>query len=713
MAGAVAGTAGAVTEPFYLPPLREDLRLLPGPVSRGGAPTWTLHDPARHRFFRIGWLQFEILNRWGLGRSDAIADAIDAETTIRATEVDVRSFLRFAGQAGLLAPLGEQGTRRLSAEADRRRLSAGSWLLKNYLFLRVRLLNPDRLLSWLLTYIGFVYTRGFAIAAGLLAVLGLHLVGQQWDAYWHEFQELFSLEGALMVGAALFGAKIIHELGHGLTARHFGCRVPAMGVALLVLWPVLWTDTTDAWRLTDRRQRMAIDAAGMASEIGLAVIATLAWTLLPDGPARTAAFLLSSSTWVITVLVNVNPLMRFDGYYLLSDWLDVPNLQDRGLAMARWWLRETLFALGDPPPEVFAPRLRTIVLAYALATLIYRFFLFIGIALLVFHIGFKALGLFLMGVEVWWFIARPILNELRVWARRLRAVRPRGRTLVTFGVFALLTAVLVVPWHGSVSGPAMLRAGHEAMLFTDEPGRLIALVSNGTRVPAGDVVFRLESPALDSRQQIVRAKAAALRSRIEGQAFDPQNADDIDVTWEELAQALAEERSLDAQRNALAVRAPFSGTVLDVVPTLRVGQWLPRREALAMLIDPSDQMVEAYVAEADVGRIHQRAAARFYPANTESPLNLRVASLDVGSTRVLEERQLASPWGGPLAARRDTAGKLIPASAVYKVFLEPRDGSATGVRRMPGTVVIEGDERSILGGLYRRAVALLMREAGL
>ena len=713
MAGVVAATTGSAAGPIRLPPLREDLRLLPGPTSRDGAPTWTLHDPARHRFFRIGWLQFEILSRWGLGRSDTVAGSIAAETTIRAKEADVASLVRFANQAGLLAPLGEHGTRRLMAEAERRRMSAGSWMLKNYLFLRVRLLNPDRLLAWLLTYVGFLYTLGFAIAIGLLALVALHLVGQQWDAYWHSFQDLFSLEGALMVGAALTGAKVVHELGHGLTARHFGCRVPAMGVALLVLWPVLWTDTTDAWRLTDRRQRLAIDAAGMASEVVLAVIATLAWTILPDGPARTAAFLLSSSTWIITVLVNSNPLMRFDGYYLLSDWLDVPNLQDRGFALARWWLRETLFALGDKPPEVFPGRMGLVVLTYALATLTYRFFLFVGIALLVFHIGFKALGLFLMAVELWWFIARPIINELRIWAGRLRDGGLRGRAVMTFGVFALLIGVLVVPWRGSVSGPALLRARHEATLFTDEPGRLIAMVPSGTRVAAGDVAFRLESPTLDSRQDTVRAKATALRARIEGQAFDPDTADDIDVTWEELSQALAELRSLDVQRNALNVRVPFAGTVLDVSATLRLGQWLPRREALGILIDPSDQVVEAYVAEADLSRVHDGAAARFYPANAEVPLTLRVTSQDIGSTRVLDERQLASPWGGPLAARRDASGRLIPADAVYKVMLAPRDDPGNAVRRLSGTVVIDGDGRSILGGIYRRALAVFMRETGL
>jgi putative peptide zinc metalloprotease protein len=696
-----------------LPPLREDLRLLPGPANHDGAPAWTLYDPARNRFFRIGWLEFEILSRWSMGRADAVAGSIQAETTIHAKETDVASFARFANLAGLLQPAGANGMRRLVAEVEGRRLSTASWLLKNYLFFRIRLVNPDRLLTWALRYVGFLYTRAFAVAAGLLALLALHLVSQQWDAYWHEFLHLFSLEGALMVGAALAGAKIVHEFGHGLTARRFGCRVPGMGIALLVLWPVLWTDTTDAWRLRERRPRLAIDAAGMAAEIVLAVFATLAWTVLPDGPTRTAAFLLSSSTWLITVFVNVNPLMRFDGYYLLSDYLNVPNLQDRGFALARWWLRETLFALGDPPPEVFPPRLRRTLLAYALAALTYRFFLFLGIAFLVYHIGFKALGLFLMAVELWWFIARPIGNEFVVWIRRLRGSRPSGRALITFGIFGLLIAALLVPWYGGVSGPALLRAGHEATLYTDQPGRLISAVASGTRVSAGQVVFRVESPALDSRQDAVRAKAAALRAQIEGQTFDPDSAFGIDVTWEELSQALAESRSLDARRAALDVRAPFEGMVMDVQRTLRTGQWLSRHEALAILIDPSEHTIEAYVAEADLARIHEGDPARFYPANTEASIPASVIGLDVDSTRVLGDQQLASPFGGPVAARRDSSGRLIPANAIYKVVLAPREGSVNASRRMSGTVVIEGDDRSILGDIYRRALALVLREAEL
>jgi putative peptide zinc metalloprotease protein len=710
MAGPLSAAIGGAAS---LPPLREDLKLLAGPTSADGSPTWTLHDPARHRFFRIGWLEFEILSRWSLRRSDAVAQSVNSETTIQATEADVIATYQFLGVSGLLAPNGPEGTARMAAELARRRISAWSWLLKNYLFLRIRLLNPDRLLLAALKYLGWVFTRGFAIGMAVLAALALHLVGRQWDAYWHSLLELFSLDGILLVGAALAGAKVVHEFGHGLTARHFGCRVPAMGLGLMVLWPILWTDTTDAWRLTDKRQRMAIDAAGMAAECILAVFATLAWVVLSDGPLRTAAFLLSSSTWLVTVAVNINPLMRFDGYYLLSDFLDLPNLQERGFAHARWWIREWLFGLGDKPPEVFRPEIRRPVLAYALCAMTYRFFLFVGIAALVYHLTFKLLGLFLLAVEIWWFVLRPILAEFAVWARLLRRRQLTRRAWATVSIFAALVALLLVSWQGHVGAVGLLRAEREATIYTGEPGRLVSKVAEGARVAEGQTIFLLESPSLEARLVATRATIRAQRARIEGLAFDPDNAASLEQSWQELLRALAEQRSLEAQWEALAVRAPFAGTIRDLPRSLRPGEWLPRREALGRLTAGNRAIVEAYVPEADVARMHPGATGIFYPLNGEKSIKLRVVSVSPASVRTLETAELGSVYGGALPTRKDTSGKIVPAEAVYLTVLAVDAPDGAPVRRLQGNVSIAADRESIALRLYRRIAAIVIREADL
>jgi putative peptide zinc metalloprotease protein len=693
-----------------LPALREDLKLMQGPAAGDGSPTWTLHDPARHRYVRIGWLEFEVLARWALGSAEAVARSISTETTIRATTQDVADVLNFLYRAGLIVPADARSTERFAAEQAAQRLSPARWLLKNYLSIKMRLINPDRVLSAVVPRIGWVFTRGFAIALALLAALGFYLISRQWDAYTHSLLHLFSLQGAALVGLALASAKVVHEIGHGVVAKRMGCRVPAMGVAFLVLWPVLWTDTTDAWRLTDRRHRLAIDAAGMVAETTLAVFASLAWSVLPDGALRTGAFLLSSSTWLLTIAINVNPLMRFDGYFLLSDWLDVPNLQERGFAMGRWWLREALFGLGDPPPEQFPRNKQRILIAYALACMVYRFSLFLGIALVVYHKAFKALGIILMCVEIGWFLVRPIVGELRIWHSRLGNRRPNRRAQATIACCFAALLLLIVPWRSEVSAPALLRAAKQVTLYVAEPGQLVKQSANGAVVAAGQPVFELQSPTVEYHKAVALAALSGVQSRMKGQAFDPDEAAMIGVGEQELQGAIAAVDQVSAQEALLTVRAPFAGVITDV-PPMREGEWLPRREPLAMLIDPSSAAVEAFVGEADLPRVHPGARARFLPENGDAPIDLVVSSVETSSARVLDVAELASVNGGGVAVRKAADNKLIPETAVYRAVLTPRDRDVKAWRRLRGQVDIDGDRASLVAQIYRRGVAVVISES--
>lgn len=712
-AGAPAsGVAPGDAPPVALPPLREDLKLMPGAPASDGSPTWTVHDPARHRFVRIGWLEFEVLARWVLGNTESVARSIALQTPIRATSKDVLDVLTFMHRAGLTAPLGAQATERFAAERAAARLSAGRWLLKNYLSIKLRLVNPDRVLSAVAPRLDWMFTRRFAIVLATLAALGFYLISRQWAAYTHSLLHLFSLQGAALVGLALASAKVVHEIGHGVMAKRMGCRVPAMGVALLVLWPVLWTDTTDAWHLTDRRKRLAIDAAGMLAETTLAIFASLAWTVLPDGALRTGAFLLSSSTWLLTIAVNVNPLMRFDGYFLLSDWLDVPNLQERGFAMGRWWLREMLFGLGDAPPEHFPRGKQRVLIVYALAALIYRFSLFLGIALVVYHMAFKALGIFLMCVEIGWFLVRPIVGEILVWRRRLGGRRPDRRALVTLSCCALALLIFVVPWHRQLVAPALLRAARQTTLYVAEPGQIVKQSANGTVVAAGQPLFELQSPTVAYHKAVALATLAGVESRMKGQAFDPEAVQMIAVGEQELQGAIASVDQVSAQEALLTVRAPFAGVVTDV-PAMRAGEWMPRREALGMLVDPSSAVVDAFVGEADLPRVHPGAHARFFPENGDPPVDLIVESVGATSVRALDVPELASVNGGGVAVRKTADNRLVPETAVYRAVLVPSGGGVRALRQLRGQVDIEGDRASLVGQIYRRAVALVISESQL
>jgi putative peptide zinc metalloprotease protein len=197
---------------------------------------------------------------------------------------------------------------------------------------------------------------------------------------------------------------------------------------------------------------------------------------------------------------------------------------------------------------------------------------------------------------------------------------------------------------------------------------------------------------------------------MKGQAFDPEQADMIAVGEQELQGAIAAVDQVSAQEALLTVRAPFAGVITDV-PPMRDGEWLPRREALAMLIDPSSAAVEAFVGEADLPRVHPGAHARFFPENGDSPIDLVVSSVETTSARVLDVNELASVYGGGVAVRKGADNKLIPETAVYRAVLVPQDPGVKAWRRLRGEVDIEGDRASLLGQIYRRAVAVLISES--
>ena len=451
-----------------LPPLREEIAIFPGPTALDGSPTWTLHDPALNRFYRLGWSEFEIISRWDSGTIAALTERLDAETTLRIEAEDIEELSHFLMSHDLLRVVGPQATANLLSKAERQRESWGKWLLHNYLFMRIPLVRPDRFLTATYPYMRWVYSRPFALTIAAIGLFGLYLVTRQWDTFFHTFVDLFSVMGAVSFGITLMGLKVIHEMGHAYTAKRFGCKVPNMGVALLVMVPVLYTDVNDGWKLTLRRQRLAIGIAGVTAELCCAALAICAWGFLPDGPARSVAFLVATTTWVTTVLLNLSPFMRYDGYYVLSDWLEVPNLHARSFALARWWIREALFGFGDPVPEEFPSGRQKFLIAFALTTWFYRFTLFMGIALLVYHFTFKVIGVAMMIAEVGFFLVRPIAAEAMVWFRRRGELRWRPRTFWTAGGVLALLALLFVPWRSGIEAPALLKSRQHVDVFVPE-----------------------------------------------------------------------------------------------------------------------------------------------------------------------------------------------------------------------------------------------------
>ncbi len=455
-------------------------------------------------------------------------------------EPELEQMLAFLRSHDLIAALDPQQRASYAWKAAASRQSLWQMALHQYLFFRIPLWRPDAFLNrawpWMARFGPRLLRYGLPLTLGL----GVFLVSRDWQRFLATFPHLFSLGGAMAFGVALFFAKLCHEFGHAFMAKRAGCRVQSMGVAFMVLLPLFYTDVSDAWRVNDRKARLLIGAGGVLAEMLLACIALLAWSLLPDGAARTAAFMLASATWLTTLAVNLNPFMRFDGYFLLSDFWEVDNLQGRAFALCRWRLREALFGYGEPAPEPWSASMRRRLLGWGFMSWLWRAALFFGIALAVYHLFFKLLGIFLMLVELGWFIFLPIFKEIREWwARREQAHTPRV-LLSGLGLLGLLL-VVAVPWRSSVEVPAMLEAGRVTALHAPVAARVRQVnVQDGQRVEQGAVLVELESPDIESRSVIVRREIDILQLQLRRQAGRSETAADVGILEQRLAESVAE-----------------------------------------------------------------------------------------------------------------------------------------------------------------------------
>ncbi|WP_312144209.1 efflux RND transporter periplasmic adaptor subunit, partial [Stutzerimonas kunmingensis] len=500
---------------------------------------------------------------------------------------------------------------------------------------------------------------------------------------------------------------------HAYMAKRAGCRVQSMGLAFMVLFPLFYTDVSDAWRVNDRRSRLLIGAGGVLAELLLACVALLAWSLLPDGPLRTAAFMLASATWITTVVINLNPFMRFDGYFLLSDLWGVDNLQARAFALCRWRMREALFRYGESAPEPWPPALRRKLLVWGYGAWLWRGALFIGIAVAVYYMFFKLLGVFLMLVELAWFVGLPIWREIKEWWQRRAQAQP-ARALLVGGALLGLLAVLLVPWGSAVEVPAMLEASRVSALHAPLAARLKQLhARNGQAVRSGDLLLELESPDLDSRQQIVRSEIEILQLQLRRQAGRSETVADSGILEQNLSEAVAEYRGLAAQRARLQLRAPHDGVVRDLPADLVTGRWMAPQQPLLRVVAQQARL-RGYLAEESLWRIEVGAQGLFIASADPwlAGLPVQLTEVDVTGSAYLDQPALASDQGGPIAVSRDAQQRPAPQQGQYGVRLVPKDELQAPRQPQVGVVVLQGKGESILGAVWRRVAALGVRESG-
>ncbi|MGL4637893.1 MAG: biotin/lipoyl-binding protein [Beijerinckiaceae bacterium] len=707
-------TAAPATPP-PLPQLREDIRLLPDQRRQSGEARWLIHDTLRDSFFDIGLEAFQLLSLWSRAASAPELASLVQQVHGRAVEEEeIATLVRFLAQSRLtLSAAG--GWRELSAASEAAHGSLLHRVLHNYLFFKVPLFQPAKVLEATLPLARALASKGMLVLYALISLTGLYLASRQWGDFADGLSRQMNLSGAMLFAITLFVMKIFHELGHAYVATAIGCRVRSMGVAVMMLAPMLYTDVTNAWQLPERRKRMAIDLAGVAVEMVIAGLALFIWAFLPPGDARDVALVVATAAVAMTLAVNLSPFMRFDGYYVLADLLDVRNLQPRAFALVRWKLREWLFRLKAPCPDTIQGGLRAVVIAYGFATMLYRLVLFVGIAVMVYLMTFKLLGIVLFMVEIAVFVAMPVIRELKVlWSLRATVLRT-SRTWISAAVVAGLAMLAVVPWSTQVRIPAVLEPAHYARLYPSVSAEVREVrVAIGQVVAEGDVLLVMASPRLEKELAVAEARLALIEQRMARRIGDSKDQL-ASLTLEKDRLALMEKkRALLRQMDSLSIKASLAGKVVELDPNLYAGRVLSREDEVGIVVADRGAVVRGYADQQDIWRLQAGDAARFLPDDLRSePRPVRVAALAASVSATIDIPQLAESHGGRLRAHPpQPKSGLVPLDPIHLVSLTPEGQADTPSRSMRGMVLVDGKAESLAATLWRRALKVLVQEMG-
>jgi putative peptide zinc metalloprotease protein len=705
----------AASDDFALPVLRHDLQLVEGPVALDGSPSWIIVDSLRNKYFSIGWTAFQLLSRWPVGKASLLIERIKKESTLDIHYPEIQSLLSFLYANSLTLDPASGSSNDYYEQYLASKPNFLVWLVHNYLFIKLPLVKPTKFLRKTLVYVEPLFSSTTASLIALVGMIGLYIIGRQWDTFTSTFLYFFNLQGLIFYFISLVFIKMLHELAHAYTAIRYGCQVPTMGIAFLVMFPILYTDTSDTWRVKSAKARVHVGAAGMIMELYIACIATFCWGFLPDGILKSAAFILATTSWIMSLAINLNCLMRFDGYYILSDLLGIQNLQKRAFEIGKWRLTELLFGLKLRPPEALPASMIKKLYIYAWCVSVYRFFLFIGIAVLVYYMFFKLLGIILFLIEIIWFIVLPVFKLIQGWWELREKIIRRRRFYITATLFIILIVALIYPWNTSIIVPAVYESQKKTTLYSSAPGYIKEnLLKKGKAVKKNEVLMSLISPKLEFEIATTQKEIDILRFQANRIAASSEELSNIQVIIQQLQESRSRLEGLYEKQAQFIIRAPIDGVIYDMEESLHKDRWINPKLPIATIVQPEKPAIEGVVSEADLSRINTHASARFIPDNPQlESIWAYVQDIELANLKTLNMPALASIYGGKVPVQFDDSQQLVPDKSVYRVRFTVSPVESIRVEQIVrGVVHIEGEAESFIERMYKIVASVLIRESG-
>ncbi|MDP1834408.1 MAG: efflux RND transporter periplasmic adaptor subunit [Chlamydiales bacterium] len=697
-------------EEQHLPSLRKDLKLFRGPDDSDGSPSFTIYDPVRAQYFKISWAEAEIIHYMRPGMTgQQLLDELRDHSTLKITISELLSFFQDAANQGLLERDRAAGD--IMAEADRLKVHPVKSFLLYYLFFRIPLVNPDNFLARTVTRVKPLLSRQALVVYALICLWGLMIVALQWDTFFSTLTQFFSLSGLLMYGVAIMFTKVIHELAHAYAAKKYGLRIPTMGVAFLVLFPVLYTDVTDAWKLASQKKRMIISGAGVIAELTIAGLATIAWAYTEPGFLQSAFFVLASANWISSLAINLNPAMRFDGYYLMMDWVGVENLMTRSFHAARCAFYRVFLGIPVPNPE---PKLsvakQRIIIGYAIYTFLYRIFLYTAIALFVYFAFTKTLGIFLFCVEILLFFIWPVVSEIQVFKNVRHLATFNERSLLTIAVASLLTLWAIIPLPHTMSFTATTVPVDLRAVYVPEDGKVEEIFVNRLApVKKGQVLVVISSQDMSNHLAQLEQEREVTRRKMEVSA----NSDKLRSYFsEQQAQLGRIEAEYDAVLQALQklkITADVDGYVYYWDDYLKVAQFVSKNSLIGRISAQDKLDVVFFVPERDVASLKVGQKVTFRTRALRQHVGGEITRIAPVRAAQLEYPELASIHKGDLIVTQPEKGKLLLEGSYFPITasLDNRENLRIGEE---GHVYVQGPWTSYLVRLFQYLSAIFVQE---
>jgi putative peptide zinc metalloprotease protein len=578
------------------------------------APGWVLHpsreedqtafharSPSGMDYVRLSELEAGLLAHMDGKRDEAqLAQQMQQHGYFCSTNY-VREFIRRAGPLGLIqgAPLAPKPR---------------SPLLARLFYIRVPLFDPSPHLGTAAAIWRKLVRPSMLLPAIALLCVALYLVLHNAAEFARSADQALHPRGLpWILGIALL-SKSLHELAHAAAARRHGCEVREAGIVFLCMLPCLYVNTTDAWGLRDAHKRFEIAAAGLGMELLLGAVAALIWFASEGGVIHQIAFYLMAISWLSSLLFNANPLMRFDGYFMLADRLALPNLMQRSSRYLQHLIFGRFFGFGTPRNPSRTHREERILVIYGIASGLYRILLGLLIAK-VMHARFdKGVGTLLFVATIWLFVLAPLLRSIQLlWQQRSEIqLRPLRTGIAAF--FALLIlAIAVLPLASHDVVPCVTFCPNAIQLTSPLNGELAsAELTQRSDLEAGDSLLQLRVDDLEHALRVAQIDARIIAQQRAVIIARSPDSPELAKLAPEQAEALARTQHAEQDLAQATVQAPAQGRTLEWSPGLGPGRLVHAGEVLGRLLTDQDLAVQAVLTEAELSDIQVGDSAQVW-----------------------------------------------------------------------------------------------------